>query len=104
MIVPGKERPAPAARAPSAPRRSAARRAPRARAASPRELVEGLEQRHLDVIGLVLVAAGVYLAFVLYLGWDGGRVGGWLADGARARVRPGRLRGPAGARRPGALR
>jgi len=33
------------------------------------------------VIGLALVAAGVYLAFVLYLGWDGGHVGGWLASG-----------------------
>ncbi len=33
------------------------------------------------MIGLALVAAAVYLSFVLYLGWDGGRVGGWLADG-----------------------
>jgi S-DNA-T family DNA segregation ATPase FtsK/SpoIIIE len=41
------------------------------------ELAERLEQRHYDVIGLALVAAGIYLAFVLYLGWDGGRVGGW---------------------------
>ena len=43
-----------------------------------RELVEGLEQRHYDVIGLALVAAGIFLAFVLYFGWDGGRVGGWM--------------------------
>jgi DNA segregation ATPase FtsK/SpoIIIE, S-DNA-T family len=42
-----------------------------------------LEQRHYDVFGLVLVAAGVYLAFVLYGGWEGGRVGGWI-DGALA--------------------
>jgi S-DNA-T family DNA segregation ATPase FtsK/SpoIIIE len=41
----------------------------------------GLEQRHFDVLGLALVAAGVYLAFLLYADWDGGRVGGWL-DGA----------------------
>jgi S-DNA-T family DNA segregation ATPase FtsK/SpoIIIE len=34
-----------------------------------------LEQRHLDLIGLFLIAAGVYLAFVLFFGWDGGRVG-----------------------------
>ena len=33
------------------------------------------------MIGLGLIAAAFYLAFVLYLGWDGGRVGGWLADG-----------------------
>ncbi|MET0958066.1 MAG: DNA translocase FtsK [Solirubrobacterales bacterium] len=69
---------APAKRAP-ANRRAPARRARERR--SPRELVEGLEQRHLDVIGLALVAAAVYLAFVLYLEWDGGRVGGWLAEG-----------------------
>ena len=44
-------------------------------------MVEDLDQRHYDVIGLGLIAAGVYLTFVLYLGWDGGRVGGWIADG-----------------------
>ncbi|HEX2127654.1 MAG TPA: DNA translocase FtsK 4TM domain-containing protein [Solirubrobacterales bacterium] len=44
-----------------------------------RELVDKLEQRHFDVIGLVLIAAAVYLAFVLYMGWDGGRVGGWIS-------------------------
>jgi len=37
-----------------------------------------MEQRHFDLIGLVMVATGVYAAFVLYMGWDGGRVGGWL--------------------------
>ncbi len=40
-----------------------------------------LEQRHLDLIGLALVAVGVYLGCVLYLGWDGGRVGEVAADG-----------------------
>ncbi|MEA2358753.1 MAG: segregation ATPase FtsK/SpoIIIE, family [Solirubrobacteraceae bacterium] len=35
-----------------------------------------LEQRHLDLIGLGLVAAGVFLAFPLYMGWDGGEAGG----------------------------
>ena len=43
-----------------------------------RALAERLEQRHLDLIGLGLVAAGVYLGFVLYVGWDGGPVGEWL--------------------------
>ena len=42
-----------------------------------REFADGLQQRHYDVLGLALIAAGVYLAFVLYMGWDGGRVGGW---------------------------
>ena len=57
-----------------------ARRAPQARrrAGAPQAAFEGLEQRHFDLIGLIMVAAGVYCAFVLYLGWDGGRVGGWL--------------------------
>ena len=48
---------------------------PRQRA---REAFDGLEQRHFDLIGLLMVAAGVYCAFVLYLEWDGGRVGGWM--------------------------
>ncbi len=39
--------------------------------------MEGLEQRHYDLIGLALIAISVYLAFVLYFGWNGGRVGGW---------------------------
>jgi S-DNA-T family DNA segregation ATPase FtsK/SpoIIIE len=38
-------------------------------------LPAGLEQRHLDLIGLFLVASGVYLVFVLFLGWEGGKVG-----------------------------
>jgi DNA segregation ATPase FtsK/SpoIIIE, S-DNA-T family len=40
-----------------------------------------LEQRHLDLIGLVLVASGVYLGGVLFAGWDGGRVGSGAATG-----------------------
>jgi S-DNA-T family DNA segregation ATPase FtsK/SpoIIIE len=58
-------------------------RRPPARRRDPRDLVDGLEQRHFDVIGLSLIAAGAYLAFVLYAGWNGGRVGEWL-DGALA--------------------
>jgi len=40
-----------------------------------------LEQRHLDLLGLGLVAAGVFLAFPLYLGWDGGEAGQAIVDG-----------------------
>jgi len=50
----------------------------RAKAAKPRgglRLPAGLEQRHLDLIGLLLVAFGVYLTFVLFFGWEGGKVG-----------------------------
>ena len=42
--------------------------------APPREL----EQRHLDLIGLGLLAAALYLGFVLYAGWDGGLGGSGL--------------------------
>jgi DNA segregation ATPase FtsK/SpoIIIE, S-DNA-T family len=40
-----------------------------------------LEQHQLDLLGLGLVALAAFLAFVFYLGWDGGKVGGALADG-----------------------
>ena len=43
-----------------------------------REALASLEQRHYDLIGLVMVAVGVYASFVLYLGWDGGTVGSGL--------------------------
>jgi DNA segregation ATPase FtsK/SpoIIIE, S-DNA-T family len=63
-------------------RGAAARRKPKgkarakARSRFPRpHLPEGLQQRHLDLIGLFLIAAGVYLCFVLFFGWDGGKVG-----------------------------
>jgi DNA segregation ATPase FtsK/SpoIIIE, S-DNA-T family len=57
-------------------RGSAARRKPKGRPRLPRpHLPDGLQQRHLDLIGLFLIASGVYLVFVLFLGWDGGKVG-----------------------------
>jgi S-DNA-T family DNA segregation ATPase FtsK/SpoIIIE len=69
-------------------RGAAARRKPKGRSrakAKPRfprpHLPEGLQQRHLDLIGLFLIAAGVYLVFVLFLGWDGGKVGYGLETG-----------------------
>jgi len=58
--------------------------AKRGKAARPRRefrLFEGLEQRHLDLIGLFLVAAGIYLLFVLFLGWEGGKVGYGIETG-----------------------
>jgi S-DNA-T family DNA segregation ATPase FtsK/SpoIIIE len=48
------------------------------RAAKPKRglhLPEGVEQRHLDLLGLLLVAASIYLIFVLFAGWEGGKVG-----------------------------
>ena len=53
-------------------------------------MVPVLDQRERDVIGLALMAAGVFLGFVLYGGWDGGHAGhgvavglGWALGGAR---------------------
>ena len=40
-----------------------------------------LDQRQRDVIGLGLVAAGVFMGFVLWGHWDGGRAGHGLAVG-----------------------
>ena len=51
------------------------------RAPAWRDRLPRLEQRHWDLIGLGLVALAVFLAFLVYLGWDGGEVG----DGARRR-------------------
>ncbi len=36
--------------------------------------------------GLALVAFGAYLGGILYVGWQGGTVGGWLEDGAKLAV------------------
>src|SRR5215217_4111500 len=67
-----------------------ARRKPRARRSAPqpawRARVPVLEQRHWDLIGLALVAFGIFLAFLVYLGWDGGQGGDWLVDGLRRLV------------------
>ncbi|MGD1056402.1 MAG: DNA translocase FtsK, partial [Solirubrobacteraceae bacterium] len=49
-----------------------------------------LEQRQRDVLGLALVACGVFMGFVFYGGWNGGRAGhgvavalGWTLGRAR---------------------
>jgi S-DNA-T family DNA segregation ATPase FtsK/SpoIIIE len=39
-----------------------------------------MQQRHRDVLGLGLVAIGVFAAFPLYLGWDGGPAGAAMID------------------------
>src|SRR6201999_3676745 len=44
-------------------------------------LFEGIEQRLLDLIRLFLVAAGIYLVFVLFFGWEGGKVGYGIETG-----------------------
>ena len=61
-----------------AKRASTKRRAPaRRRGAGPLHL----EQHHADLIGLGLIAAAVFFAFVIWLRWDGGRVGDGAVEG-----------------------
>ncbi|MGI8422214.1 MAG: DNA translocase FtsK [Gaiellaceae bacterium] len=73
-------------------RTKAKRRAP-ARKPAPRRAVPARARRnakasrghqHPELIGLGLAALGVFLASVLWAGWDGGVVGGAVADGFRA--------------------
>ena len=58
-----------------------------------------LEQRHLDLIGLALVAAGIFFAGLIYLDWDGGAGGSWAVDGLRDADRRRALRRAGGAGR-----
>jgi S-DNA-T family DNA segregation ATPase FtsK/SpoIIIE len=55
--------------------KAAAKRKPKGKGKGGLRLPRGLEQRHLDLIALFLVAFGVYLVFVLFFGWEGGKVG-----------------------------
>jgi DNA segregation ATPase FtsK/SpoIIIE, S-DNA-T family len=70
------------------PARKPAKSKVRARRSSPswRPRLPVLEQRHWDLLGLALVALGVFLAFPLYLGWDGGAAGQSASDGLRRLV------------------
>jgi len=66
-----------------------ARRKPRARRSAPRgwrDRLPKIEQRHWDLVGLGLVAAGVFLGFLVYLGWEGGEAGTAVVDGLRELV------------------
>jgi DNA segregation ATPase FtsK/SpoIIIE, S-DNA-T family len=42
-----------------------------------------LDQRQLDLVGLALVAAGIFFAFLIYLSWDGGAGGTRAVNGLR---------------------
>ena len=61
-------------------RGSKAKKGPKRQVPRPR-LPGGLQQRHLDLIGLFMIAAGVYLSFVLFFGWEGGKVGYGIETG-----------------------
>ena len=78
----------PARKKPPARRKPSVRARPRSRARASRQPlwrlgVPPLEQHHIDLIGLAVVCAGVFLAFPLYLGWDGGRAGAAMLRGCR---------------------
>jgi S-DNA-T family DNA segregation ATPase FtsK/SpoIIIE len=67
-------------------RRRSTRKSTRKRSARPASAWPGLpklEQHHLDLIGLGLVAGAAFLAFVLYMGEAGGEVGDVAGDGLR---------------------
>ena len=65
-----------------------ARKAPasRARRVAPRPTLPRLpelEQRQLDLLGLGMVALGVFFGFLVYGHSDGGEAGGWTVDSMR---------------------
>ena len=62
-----------------------------------------IEQRHLDLFGLALVACGVFLVFPLYLGWDGGQAGDGVVDGLALAVGQLRYVAPIGVLAAGAV-
>src|SRR6266545_7937652 len=43
-------------------------------------------RQHPELVGLGLVAFGIFMGAVLYGGWNGGYVGGWIADGFQALI------------------
>jgi S-DNA-T family DNA segregation ATPase FtsK/SpoIIIE len=62
-------------------KKGAAKRGKAAKARGGPSLPAGLEQRHVDLIGVALVALGTFLLFVLFFGWEGGKVGYGLQTG-----------------------
>ena len=39
--------------------------------------------QHPELVGLGLASFGLFLATVVYFGWNGGTIGGWIADAVR---------------------
>jgi len=58
---------------------AAARTRPRAARPAPRPERSATRHRH-ELAAIACVALAVFLAFVIYLGWDGGALGRWLGD------------------------
>jgi DNA segregation ATPase FtsK/SpoIIIE, S-DNA-T family len=68
-----------------------------------RARTRGHGHQHPELVGLVLVALGVFLSTVIYLGWSGGYVGGLAADGLDALIGAARVIFPAACLAVGAL-
>ncbi|HSB39050.1 MAG TPA: DNA translocase FtsK [Gaiellaceae bacterium] len=51
-----------------------------------RKKAERHGHQHPELIGLGLVALGVFLGFVVWAGWNGGYVGGWIGEGLDALI------------------
>ncbi|MCW3004063.1 MAG: translocase FtsK [Conexibacter sp.] len=106
--APRKRKPAPKSKTTSSPA-ARKRKSPSARARARRSSATWaprlpvIEQRHLDLFGLALVACGVFLAFPLYFGWDGGQAGGAVLDGLALAVGALRFVAPVGVLAAGAV-
>ena len=68
---------------PASKKKPAARKKKPARRSTPHFAFPVLEQRQLDLIGLALVGLGLFFAFLVYFGWDGGRAGSQAVEGMR---------------------
>src|SRR5262245_26183325 len=68
----------------SAPAKKSKAKGRKGKAAKPAAragLLDRFEQRHLDLIGVGMLAVGLFLLFVLFFGWEGGKVGYGLKTG-----------------------
>src|SRR5690349_18924486 len=59
--------------------------------------------QHPELIGLGLLALGIFLGAVVWAGWNGGFVGGWIDDGLNALIGDAALALPAALAIVGAL-
>lgn len=72
------------ARPKQARRRAGAGSRPQARGARPAPEPSGRAGHHRrELAAIACLAVAIFLAFVLYLGWDGGSLGRWLGDAVR---------------------
>ncbi|MBE2315327.1 DNA translocase FtsK 4TM domain-containing protein [Solirubrobacter sp. CPCC 204708] len=68
---------------PAAKKKPKKKPAARARQSAPSRGLPVLEQRQLDLIGLGLFGLGLFFGFLVYMGWEGGRVGSEAVEGLK---------------------